>query len=95
MSVWPFESNRSVSKYRSTIYDSSCATINFQCFSFTEDKNYTVLTKDVLKFLDDVHDTLMREVLEEGSKRENKVVNFQHPKDLKVTHSSSLLFESV
>ena len=56
----------------------------FQCFSVTEDKNYTVLTKDVLKFLDDVHDTLMREVLVEGSKRDNKVVNFQHPKDLRV-----------
>ena len=64
--------------------DSSYITINFECFSFIEDKNYTVLTKDVLKFLDDVHDTLMREVLEEGSKRQNKVVNFQHPKDLKV-----------
>ena len=74
--------------------DLSKVTINFECFSFTEDKNYTVLTKDVLKFLDDVHDTLMRDVLEEGSKRANKVVNFRHPKDLKVTHSSSFLFES-
>ena len=54
-------------------------------FLLTEDKEYTVLTEDVLKFLDDVHTTLMHDVLDEGSKRKGKVVTFEHPKDLQVS----------
>ena len=43
-----------------------------------------MINKEVVKFLDDVHKTLMDDVLGEADKRHSKVVNFEHPEDLKV-----------
>ncbi len=54
---------------------------------FPDEPDYTIVTKDVAKFLDDVHDTLMKDVMEEGRSRKNKVVIFEHPADLKVSPS--------
>ncbi len=37
------------------------------------------------RFLDDVHDVLMKDVMTDALRRDNKVVDFQHPADLKVS----------